>query len=236
MFASAFAQRVAALCTLSVDLARLPVAHLHFRSRLSPEHIRNVYSYFTKPHPKYKIFKNKSLGAALIDLSAFETGEDFIESQRTWGRAGAERRRALGRGHLLCTINRNDLVEEIHQINVSSPVRQGVPMAAAYLEKQLHYEDLPHFRYYGVFDPEKRLVAYCNLGLLGNFAVIDRLLGLRTTSGAMYLLLAEIVCKLIDEKKLDYLMYDTLFGARPGLRDFKRKFGFQPYRVRYTIE
>jgi hypothetical protein len=236
MFTSAFSQRVAALYTLSVDLSRLPVAHLHFRSRLSPEHIRNVYRYFTKPHPKYKIFKNKSLGAALIDLRTFATGEDFIESLRNWGRAGAERRRALARGHRLCTIDRNHFVEEIHQINVSSPVRQGMPMDPAYLEKQSHYVDLPHFRYYGVFDPDSRLVAYCNLGLLGNFALIDRLLGLRTTSGAMYLLLADIVHKLIDEKNLDYLMYDTLFGARPGLRDFKRKFGFRPYRVRYTIE
>jgi hypothetical protein len=236
MLASTLAQRIAALCRLSVDLARLPVAHLHFRSPLSPEHIRHVYSYFTKPHPKYKIFKNKSLGAALIDLRGFETGAHFIDSLRTWGRAGAERRRALARGHHLCTIDRNQLVEEIHQINISSPVRQGIPMASAYLEKQSAYQDLPHFRYYGVFDRERRLVAYCNLGFLGNFAVIDRLLGLRTTSGAMYLLLTEIVGNLIDEKKLDYLMYDTLFGARPGLRDFKRRLGFQPYRVRYSIE
>lgn len=233
---SIFVERVASLYRLSVDLARLPVAHLHFRTRPAPEHIRSIYQYFTQPHPRYKLFQNKSLGAALVDLRTFESGEHFIDFLRHKGRAVAERRRALARGHALRTIDRNQLVDAIHEINISSPVRQGRPMTPAYLEKQSHYEDLPHFRYYGVFDTDDRLVAYCNLGLLGNFAVIDRVLGLRTTGGAMVLLLTEIVLKLIEEKNLDYLMYDTLFGARPGLRDFKRKLGFRPYRVRYTIE
>lgn len=234
--APTFAERIASLYRLGVDLARLPVAHLHFRTLPAPEHIRSIYHYFTRPHPRYKLFQNKSLGAALIDLRTFESGQSFIDSLRTRGRAPAERRRALARGHEFRAIDRNQLVDEIHQINISAPVRQGRPMTPTYLDKQSHYQDLPYFRYFGVFDIDKRLIAYCNLGLLGNFAMIDRVLGLRTTGGAMYLLLTEIVLRLIEENKLDYLMYDTLFGARPGLRDFKRKLGFQPYRVRYTIE
>lgn len=229
-------ERIASLYRLSVDLVRLPVAHLHFRTPPDPDNIRSIYRYFTQPHPRYRIFQNKSLGAALIDLRRFETAEKFSDFLRSRGRAMTERRRALARGHELRPIDRNQLVDEIHQINISTPIRQGRPMTPTYLDKQSHYQDLPHFRYYGVFDIDKRLIAYCNLGLLGNFAVIDRVLGLRTTGGAMYLLLTEIVLRLIEEKNLDYLMYDTLFGARPGLRDFKRKLGFQPYRVRYTIE
>jgi hypothetical protein len=31
-------------------------------------------------------------------------------------------------------------------------------------------------------------------------------------------------------------MYDTFFGAREGLRDFKRRVGFRPYRASYTLE
>jgi hypothetical protein len=36
-------------------------------------------------------------------------------------------------------------------------------------------------------------------------------------------------------------MYDTCLGAKPGLRDFKRRVGFhrrvgfQPYRARYAL-
>jgi hypothetical protein len=31
-------------------------------------------------------------------------------------------------------------------------------------------------------------------------------------------------------------MYDTFFGAREGLQNFKRIVGFEPYRVRYSLQ
>lgn len=236
MIATNFIQRLTGLYRLGVELASLPVVHLHFRSHLCPEHIRSVYKNFTKPHPKYKVFKNKSLGAALIDLGAFASGEQFFEALGTLGQGHAERRRALARGHQLRMIDRNQLVEEIHQINVSCLARQGRPMDPSYVEKQLHYDDLVHYRYYGVFDRQEQLVGYCNVGIFGNFAITDRVLGFRRNNGAMYLLMTEIAAELIDERKVDYLMYDTIFGARPGLREFKRRLGFRPYRAHYTIE
>ena len=55
------------------------------------------------------------------------------------------------------------------------------------------------------------------------------------TDGVMYLLLADIACRLIDEHRYNYLMYDTYLGALPGLREFKRELGFAPYRIRYAI-
>jgi hypothetical protein len=33
-----------------------------------------------------------------------------------------------------------------------------------------------------------------------------------------------------------YVMYDTFFGAQSGLQQFKRVLGFQPYRVKYTLQ
>jgi hypothetical protein len=51
----------------------------------------------------------------------------------------------------------------------------------------------------------------------------------------MYLLLLEIICRLIEEREVDYFMYDTFLGAQPGLRDFKRRVGFRPYRARYEL-
>jgi len=39
----------------------------------------------------------------------------------------------------------------------------------------------------------------------------------------------------IEEGEADYFMYDTYLGAKPGLRDFKRRVGFQPYRARYAL-
>jgi hypothetical protein len=51
----------------------------------------------------------------------------------------------------------------------------------------------------------------------------------------MYLLLIEIICKLIEDSQVQYFMYDTFLGAREGLRNFKRRLGFQPYHVRYFL-
>lgn len=46
----------------------------------------------------------------------------------------------------------------------------------------------------------------------------------------------EGVAELIAERELVYLMYDTFFGALPGLRGFRRRLGLQPYRARYSTE
>lgn len=228
--------RISYFFHLVIELAGLPVARLEFRSQPCPEDIRETYRYFVKPHPKYKIFKNKSLGAALIDLRCFTSGEGLAEYLRTCGRGRTERRKALARGHQIRSIERNDHVDEMHRINTSSLVRQERVMDLTYVDKQWHYENLPHFRYYGVFDAQENLVGYCNLGVVGNFAIIDRVIGFKNSHGAMYLLITEIACKLITEQQLDYLMYDTIFGALPGLRRFKHRLGFRPYRARYSIQ
>ena len=44
------------------------------------------------------------------------------------------------------------------------------------------------------------------------------------------------VCLLLDEGQVRYVMYDTYFGALPGLRQFKTVLGFQPYRAKYRLQ
>ena len=61
------------------------------------------------------------------------------------------------------------------------------------------------------------------------------MLGYYNRDGVMYFLLKEIVCSLIEEGQVDYLMYDMLLGGRAGLREFKRRAGFAPYRVHYEL-
>jgi hypothetical protein len=36
------------------------------------------------------------------------------------------------------------------------------------------------------------------------------------------------------EKGVRYIMYDTFFGASDGLKRFKKKLGFKPYKVRWV--
>ncbi|KQQ36222.1 hypothetical protein ASF61_08520 [Duganella sp. Leaf126] len=225
---------VLAQLRLLVAIARLPRARLCFDAALNPELIRRTHASFTMPHPRLRIVRNKSLGVALIDLRAFADSAAYLRSVAQKDHAGYQARRARARGYTVAEIDRNDYIDDIHRINTSQPERQGRPMDAAYARRTDHYTAVDSFRYYGVLDAGGRLVAYCDLGIYGDFAATDRLLGYHS-DGVMYLLLADIACRLIDERRCNYLMYDTYLGALPGLREFKRKLGFAPYRIRYAI-
>ena len=81
-----------------------------------------------------------------------------------------------------------------------------------------------------------RLVAYANIGRYGNFSAFSLLMGLRNNDGIMHLLVVDIVTRLIERQRVRYVMYDTFFGAQPGLQQFKRIVGFAPYRARYSLQ
>ena len=225
--------RLRTFLDLLVQIAKLPVAHLHFDLDLNPDDIRSTYKYFTKPHAKYKIFKNKSLGAALIDLRRFDTRKDYIN---TLSQGARDARKAISRGYIFCEIDRNNYINDIREINTSIEVRQGRPMDASYLEKSSYYEPAKNFKYYGVLDRDGRLMAYCNLGIYGNFAIFNQLLGYRSNNGIMHLLTTEAVCQYIGDSTIKYIMYDTYFGANPGLKKFKKIIGFEAYRAKYHIK
>ena len=215
-------------------ILRLPKARLRFDTALNPQLVRDTYRLFTKPHPRYRVVRNKSLGVALIDLRAFSSGEAYLHALRRRDYAGYHSRRARERGYTVAEIDRNDYIDDIHRINTSLDERQGRPMDPAYATRTDHY-DADGLRHFGVLDKHGHLVAYGDVGIYGDFAATNRLLGVKNSDGVMYLLLAEVACRLIDDGHLNYLMYDTYLGALPGLRDFKRKLGFAPYRIRYSI-
>lgn len=218
------------------QLLRLPVAHLYFCPEMNYSRVMEVYNNFTKRHPKYKIFRNKSWGVALIDLDSFQTTKEYMEKIKGHNNGAYFAKKARTRGYYVKEINRNDYIDEIHDINTSIEIRQGRPMESTYLVKKTHYVDEKNFKYYGTFNKEGKLMAYCNIGFFGNFAVASTLLGYRNNDGVMHYMLIEIICKLIEEKSLNYFMYDTFFGAQPGLKTFKTILGFKPYRVKYAIQ
>jgi hypothetical protein len=87
-----------------------------------------------------------------------------------------------------------------------------------------------------VLDPDGKLMAYANIGRYGNFSAFSQLIGMRNNDGIMHLLMVDIVTRLLEQKQVRYVMYDTFFGAQPGLQQFKRILGFQPYRVKYSLQ
>jgi hypothetical protein len=218
------------------DLARLPVARLRFEQHRNPEGIRRAHALFTRRHARYKIVGNKTMGIALVDLKAFKGQPSaYLATVQRSGHAGPQSKKAAARGYTLRRIDRNDHVDAIHAIHTSSDERQGRPMDDSVVARKTGYDDGSHMECHGVFDATGRLVAYCSMGRYGNFVATDELMGYKNQDGIMYLLLSSIICRLIEEGEADYFMYDTYLGAKPGLQDFKRRVGFQPYRARYAL-
>ncbi len=228
--------KLSQLFNLALDISKLPVARLEFRLDLNPDSVRRMHAHFTKPHPRYRIFQNKSLGAALVDLKRFADPDEYMANMKGRNSAGYYARKARSRGYSVVEIDRNVFVEDIHEINTSLDQRQGRPMADAYRQKQTHFSPEKNYKYFGVLNSAGKLTAYSDIGFFGNFVAFDRLLGLRNNDGAMHLMVTEIICRMIESHAYGYLMYDTFFGASPGLRTFKTMLGFEPYRAKYSLQ
>lgn len=229
--------KLSRLFDLAIDIAKLPVASLEFHLEMNPDDVRRMHAHCTKQHPRYKVFQNKSLGAALVDLKRYGNRDEYMGNIKG-GRNSAEHyaKKATARGYVLVEIDRNDFVDDIHAINTSLDSRQGRPMDDNYLKKTTEYPSEKNYTYFGVLNSAGKLMAYSNLGSYGNFVAFDQLLGVRNNDGMMHLMLAEIISRMIESKRYSYLMYDTYFGASPGLQLFKKMLGFEPYRVKYSIQ
>ena len=223
------------LVSLGWSILCLPKARLLFYTDIFPEKIKCQYALFTRRHPRFPMIKNKTIGIALIDLSNFNSPADYVATVKKKDFAGHHGKQAKKRGYSVRRIDRNHHLAEIFRIHNSAGARQGRPMDPHYQKLETSFDDTGPFQSYGVFNGDGILMGYCSFGVYGNFAATDRLLGIKTTDGIMYLLLLEIVCTLIDKSQLEYFMYDTFLGAQPGLRSFKRRVGFQPYRASYKI-
>ncbi|MFC0252444.1 hypothetical protein [Massilia consociata] len=219
-----------------LEVIKLPKAELCFTQEIDPDDIKKTYRTYTKPHPRFKLIRHKTIGAALIDLSVFPDRQAYLDHIKGKNQGGYHAKRARNRGYAVQEIDRNNYVDDIHEINTSLDERQGRPMDQKYLEKREHFEKQKHFRYYGVLNSQGKLVAYANLGIYGNFAAFSQMLGIRNNDGIMHLLLTEAICRLIDDGQVRYVMYDTFFGAQPGLKTFKTILGFRPYRASYTLQ
>ncbi len=228
--------KLSQLLELVRTIVRLPVARLEFRRDLNPADVDRMHRHFTKRHPRYLVFQNKSLGAALVDLSRFDKRDDYMGTVTGSNSAAEHTRKALKKGYRVVEIDRNDYIDAIYEINNSLEVRQGRPMDPIYREKITHFPKEKNYLYLGVINPSGKLVSYIEFGLYGNFFVIDRLMGLRNNDGVMHLMVTETVSRLIEQRKARYLMYDTCFGASPGLLKFKSMLGFAPYRVKFSIQ
>lgn len=196
-----------------------------------------LFQTLTSRHPRYKIIRNKSLGAALALLP--DTFDEYLEG-RLMAPLRQRRRKAIKSGYRFGMLEPLSRIDEILDINMSMTERQNRPMSDHYRnidDLKGYFQD--KLQIFGVFDKDGSLVAYAHAIVCGEVFAILRILGHgdHQSMGVMYLLVSEMVQAMIErrneEGRPNWLMYDTYYGALPGLRTFKRNLGLQPYHVRW---
>jgi hypothetical protein len=217
------------------EILRLPEATIRM---FGDEHSKNIFTNFTQPHPKYKFIQNKRWGVALLPLpSQFE---EYLKKNELLRR---KRRRSLDFGLRFDTLDPSQHLDEILAINRSVQFRQGAFMESSYLNmEQLTLWATYKPLIYGVFDTNGVLSAYTHTPVCGEVFIFSRLLGHGNDldKGIMYFMISEVIRQMIECRAKQgvplWAMYDTFFGAGPGLRFFKERLGFKPHKVRWVWE
>lgn len=234
------------MASLIIEILKLPKVRISFRNydENTKYNYLKVYKYFTKRH-RLKVIRNKTIGVMLIDINAFSTFDEYYKSINGKNSAAYYQRKALNRGYKFIQIDRNDYIDDIHEINTSSDCRKGRKMSNSYLQKIDKFENLPNYKYFGVINESGKLLSYICLGFYGEFVIYNQLLGHKDflNDGVMYLMIVELNRLIFNEYKnstdfsegggIRYIMYDTFFGASDGLKMFKTKLGFSPYKVKW---
>lgn len=196
------------------------------------------YKDFTARHPKLPFFRKKTIGVALRDLDGrFDelfTGGRFHLLRREVSRA----RRA---GYKVTHLDPASHLDAIMQVNMSMASRQGRAMDPAYLDRDAVVDYCGRRgQWYGVFDADAVLRAYCHLSLVGDCCLYSRVLGdpRHGRYGIMYLLFQHTMEAMHRLRTAQghprWLMYDMFLGCGDGLRQFKRHLGFVPERVHWS--
>lgn len=223
-----------------IEILKLPKLKIKFIDRDKSGEIRDLYLYFNKRHPKYKIIRNKTVGVMIYKLPKDESEYEA----RITGKNSVSyyARRCKKMGYYTKKFNQGQYLEQLYNINTSSLERQGHKMSDIYLEKVEKEEEKDAVDYFGVFNKDDILVGYIRLIKTPCLFVISKLLGHKDylNDNIMYLLLHDLTLELIKSNKNNdfdqYFMYDTYFGGSAGIKLFKKRNCFEPYRVKWIYE
>lgn len=196
---------------------------------------KGLFNSFSKRHPKLFLIRRKTIGVAIINKNDFKSADEYLKSVNGKNSAAYYARKAKNSGNEFKEINPNEFADAIHEIHCSSGERQGKKIDVAYHKKFENYPINSNNIYYGVFNKEK-LVAYLWIVKSGDLMLMNRIMGHSEFlgQGIMYLLVTEFLTNsfLFNEK---YIMYDTILGGGEGLKLFKKRCGFNPYKVKWRL-
>lgn len=219
-----------------MELARTILGAPRVRIEMTgDDHARRIHRAFTARHPRLRLTSAKRWGVALLPLPA--TFDDYLAggSRKVLRQ---KRRLALGHGFRYAEVDSLERLDQVMDIHRSSPVRQGRSLPDYYFDRDEVAATLAHRpRLHGILDADDRLSAYAWAPLTGEAIVFETLLGHAADLevGTMYLLMSEVIRVAIEHRDAtgtpSWAMYDTYWGASPGLAYFKARLGFRPYTV-----
>lgn len=200
---------------------------------------KKFYNMCNSYHPKYKVIPRYRYGIAIMSLT--KTWSEYFKSLS--GPAQRNYRKALKNECVFKRIEYNDYLDDIYDIIHSTDIRQGemrVNNSDNYMipnndpKSNTTYHDYPYF---GVLLNNK-LVAIGSCLIAGEYAELTTVYGnvKYQQLGIVPFMVINAVRMLIEEyTNVKYFGYDTYFGARVGMRRFKRKMLFSPFKVRWIL-
>lgn len=219
---------------LLATLVRLPVRTIRLDGL--HEEGKRMFASFTSFHPRMPMFRRKTWGIALIDLDALKNLETYLKSVSGKNSAAYFSRKSQKNGYDIHAFDPNTLQDEMLEIHRSVEMRQGKSIDSSYL-KPMQYPENTFNTFYGIFKDGK-LAGYIWAIRSGELLVINRIMGHKNhlDQGIMYALVLHLVELAFCMESIRYVMYDTLLNASDGLKMFKKRTGFMPYRVKWCLD
>lgn len=201
--------------------------------------VREFYAETQRRYRKFPLVRQWQYGVALCALPP--TADEYLEIIESAGRRNVKKAGRLG--YQFERIVHNDWLKDMQEIHASTDVRQGkMPAHLLHGAVKPHSDppsrtDVHDYPYFGILKDGK-LVAYSGCFVCGEIFMIEQLYGhaVHHADGVVPLLLVEMV-RYIKEHypRVKYYANERYFGASETMRRFKRKFGFLPHEVRWTL-
>jgi hypothetical protein len=202
--------------------------------------VRDFYREARRPHRKFPLIRQYQYGFCICTLPpSFSDYFGLIE-----GAARRNYKKSQRLGYSFERLSYNDHLDEIVAILGSSDVRQGRPMpenlrtrASAANSDPSSRSDRHDYPYYGIFR-EGRLYAYASCLIAGELCAIQTIFGHvdHQDDGIVPMLIIGLAeCVIRDYPHVRYYAYGSYYGATPTMQRFKRKFGFMPHIVHWTL-
>ena len=201
--------------------------------------VQDFYQMATRRHPHLPLIRLLQYGVTLMQLP--EDHDQYLKNIESSARRNIKK--AQRNGYTFKRINFNKHRDAIGEIHRSTPVRQGampsemlsgIPDPIDDPESLTNFHDYPYF---GIFKNNK-LVAYAGCLVAGEMILLSIFFGHDDykADGVVPLLISEIAKYTYHHyPHVKYYVYDKYFGGSESLRRFKKKFGFTPYKVSWSI-